>query len=273
MFGGFDGIRSTPMVKGDAKPILKILSLEKDVEIVEKLSKAAYEDLLVMYEQDRHVHLRSSLTCLKILSVLMARYVNRNGNEVDKDWLILSKGHAVPALYAVLAELGSIPKSELVKINAIGSLLQNHPEISVPSVDVSTGSLGQGLSIGVGIAAWIKRAGGRGRVYVVIGDGEQDEGIVWEAITHAATLKLDNLIVIVDWNGFQLDGNTEEIKPKSYMPLVWKIVGWRVLWANGVDVVSLITALEEAMDSDKPVVIFAQTGNVIESSGAINNAH
>ncbi|MEM0048401.1 MAG: 1-deoxy-D-xylulose-5-phosphate synthase N-terminal domain-containing protein [Ignisphaera sp.] len=261
------------MVKGDAKPILKILSLEKDVEIVEKLSKAAYEDLLVMYEQDRHVHLRSSLTCLKILSVLMARYVNRNGNEVDKDWLILSKGHAVPALYAVLAELGSIPKSELVKINAIGSLLQNHPEISVPSVDVSTGSLGQGLSIGVGIAAWIKRAGGRGRVYVVIGDGEQDEGIVWEAITHAATLKLDNLIVIVDWNGFQLDGNTEEIKPKSYMPLVWKIVGWRVLWANGVDVVSLITALEEAMDSDKPVVIFAQTGNVIESSGAINNAH
>ena len=116
-----------------------------------------------------------------------------------------------------------------------------------------------GISIAVGIAAWIKMNNGRGRVFVILGDGEQDEGQVWEAITHAPQLKLNNLIVIVDWNGYQLDGKTEEVKQKNFIPLVWRAAGWRVLWANGHNIMSLVIAIDEALESDKPTVIFAQT--------------
>lgn len=260
------------MVRGDAKPILKISGLERDLEAIHRLTKNAYENVLLMYRHDKHVHLRSSLSCLTILSVLMYRYVNRDRDSLNRDWLILSKGHAAPALYAVLAELGVIPKSELPKINSLDSVLQNHTEVSIPGVDFSSGSLGQGISFAVGVAAWIKRNSGRGRVFVVMGDGEQDEGQVWEAITHAAALKLDNLIVVVDWNGVQLDGLVDEVKPKHYMPLVWKIIGWRVLWASGRDIVSLVMALDEALESDRPVVIFVHN-NGLQEVGALRNAY
>jgi transketolase len=246
------------MVKGDAKPILKPFE-SIEIERITTVIEEARKDLLVMYNHEKHIHLESSLSSLEIIATLLLRYIKRSADPINRDWLILSKGHAAPALYAVLAELGIIPKSELVKINSINSVLQNHPEVAVPGVDIATGSLAQGLSIGVGIAAWIKRVGGGGRVYVIIGDGEQDEGQVWEAITHAAALRLDNLIVVVDWNGHQLDGSVKDIKPKDYIPFVWKAIGWKVLWANGHNITSLIIAVEEALESDKPTVIFAQT--------------
>lgn len=270
MFGALNGI-STTMVREDAKPILKlgeVVELEKIAAVIEEARK----NLLTMYEHEKHVHLDSSLSSLEIIATLLLRYVKKSpADPVNRDWLILSKGHAAPALYAVLAELGVITKSELVKINSATSVLQNHPEITIPCVDISTGSLAQGLSIGVGIATWIKRVGGSGRVYTIIGDGEQDEGQVWEAITHAAALGLDNLIVIVDWNGHQLDGSTKEVKPKDYLPFVWRAIGWKVLWANGHNVPSLIIAIEEALESDRPVVIFAQTSRKNGASKASSN--
>ncbi|ADM28526.1 transketolase subunit A [Ignisphaera aggregans DSM 17230] len=246
------------MVKVDAAPILNKPSLE-DINSIEAVANSIRRSLIIMHKHEKFLHMGSSLSSVDIIATLMFRYINRNGDPLNRDWFILSKGHAAPTLYAALAELGLIPKEELIKIQSIDSILQGHPEISIPGVDMSTGSLGQGISFAVGIAAWIKSRGGRGRVYVLMGDGEQDEGQVWEAITHAATLKLDNLIVIIDANGFQLDGKVDEVKPKPYLPFVWKAIGWRVLWCDGHDIASIMTAIEEALESDRPTVIFAKT--------------
>lgn len=249
------------MKEGDATPILD--KQIDDVLQIKELIENARKILLSASQQEKHIHLESSLSSIEIIGTVILRYLKNNTNKLDKDWLVLSKGHAAPALYALLSEIGVIDKNEFFKINSVTSFLQNHPDISItgslPGVDVSTGSLGQGISFAVGAAAWIKRCGGRGRVFVILGDGEQDEGQVWEAITHAAVLKLDNLIVIVDFNEFQLDGPTDSVKPKNYMPFVWRTIGWRVLWCDGHDVTSIILAIEEALESDKPVVIFAKT--------------
>ncbi len=201
----------------------------------------------------------STLSCIEILTVLITKYVRRGSDKLNRDWLILSKGHAAPALYTLLAEVGIIPKEELVKIQSINSILQGHPDISIPGVDMSTGSLGQGLSFAVGIATWIKFKGGYGRVYVVMGDGEQDEGEVWEAMTNAVHRGLDNLLVIIDVNDYQLDGRTAEVKPKHYMPLIWRVVGWEVFICDGHDVVSLINSIDNALGCRRPSVIFART--------------
>jgi len=189
----------------------------------------------------------------------MLKYIKRSDCDLNRDWLILSKGHAAPTLYAILAECGFIPINELEMIHDISSILQGHPEISIPGIDMSTGSLGQGLSFGVGIAKGIKLRGGKGRVYVVMGDGEQDEGEVWEAMTNAVAQKLDNLIVIIDNNGFQLDGPVEKIKPKHYMPAVWETVGWKVILCDGHSIFSLDKAVSEALSCNMPAIIFART--------------
>jgi transketolase len=124
---------------------------------------------------------------------------------------------------------------------------------------MATGSLGQGLSFGIGIATGIKMRGGTGRVFVDMGDGEHDEGEVWEAITHAVTRKLDNLIAFVEVNNFQLDDSVDNVKPKGYLPKVYEAVGWAVFEADGHDFVSLSEALEEALKAKRPSVIFART--------------
>lgn len=201
----------------------------------------------------------STLSCVEILTVLVRKYVKTSSNPVNKDWLILSKGHAAPALYMLLAENGLISYGELFKLQSLESRLQGHPDIMTPGVDMSTGSLGQGLSFGIGVAVWIKSRGGSGRVYVVMGDGEQDEGQVWEAMTDAVRRNLDNLTVIIDYNGYQLDGRLSEVKPKHYMPLVWRAVGWEVFLCDGHNVSSIISALDEAMIAKAPAVIFAKT--------------
>jgi transketolase len=226
---------------------------------IELLASRIRNHVLNMHLHDQTLHLGSSLSSVEILAILMFKYLRRSSDPINRDWLILSKGHAAPTLYAALAESGLISIKELEKIHDISSILQGHPEISVPGVDMSTGSLGQGLSFGVGIATGIKVRSGRGRVYVVMGDGEQDEGEVWEAITHAATRKLDNLVVIVDNNGFQLDGSTEDIKPKHYLPYVWRIVGWKVIMCDGHSIASLDRAINEALSSNMPTAIFAKT--------------
>lgn len=253
-------------MRADAKPILNSSHAAlRDVDSVRSIADRAKNLLHTVYNNhEKHIHLGSSLSCLDILTTLFVTYVRRDASPIDRDWVILSKGHAAPAYYAVLAELGLIEKEELININDLRSTLQNHPEVGIPGVDASTGSLAQGISFAVGVAAWIRHRGGRGRVFVIMGDGEQDEGQVWEAMTHAAALNLNNIVVIVDWNGCQLDGKTEEVKPKWYLPLVWRVVGWRVLWADGHDVVSLVTALEEALESDRPTVIFAKTSKLAE---------
>jgi len=226
---------------------------------LESISSYVRELLINIHKNEVNLHMGSTLSCVEILTVLLTKYVKRSSNPLEKDWLILSKGHAAPALYALLALEGLIPYEELFKMQSIDSMLQGHPDTSIAGVDVSTGSLGQGLSIGVGIATWIKLRGGSGRVYIVMGDGEQDEGEVWEAITHAVVRKLSNLIVIVDDNGYQLDGRVCDIKPKYFMPFIWSTIGWAVILCNGHSVSSLISAIDRALVNEKPTVIFAKT--------------
>ncbi len=244
-------------MKVDASPILK--NIGEELNQIQNIAINARKNLVLMHRCDKHIHMASSLSSIDIIAALLTKYIKRDANPLNKDWFILSKGHAAPALYAVLTEIGVIPKDELIKINSINSILQNHPDVDSPGVDMATGSLGQGLSFAIGIATWIKYRNGRGRVFVLIGDGEQDEGQIWEAITHAATLKLNNLIVIVDWNCSQLDDVTEIVKPKYYLPFVWSAIGWRVLWCDGHDVISIVSTINEALESNRPTVIFAKT--------------
>lgn len=250
---GFDIV---PMEKGgsDGAPI----SIE-ELNKLRRVAERARKNVIKMLFYDQSIHVGSSLSSIEILTTLIFRYIRNHSNLVDKDWLILSKGHAAPALYAVLAEKGYINEDELWRIQDISGLLQGHPEIFIPGVDMSTGSLGQGLSFGIGVATGIKMSGGSGRVYVIMGDGEQDEGEVWEAMTHAVVRNLDNLIAFIEMNNFQLDGPTDEIKPKHFLPKVWEAVGWKVLSCDGHDFISISNAIDEALKAGKPAVIFANT--------------
>ncbi|EZQ06957.1 MULTISPECIES: transketolase [Acidianus] len=223
------------------------------------IAERARKNVIKMQFYDQSVHVGSSLSSIDILTVLLFRYIRDSQDKINKDWLILSKGHAAPALYSVLHEKGLIKEDELWKIQSIDGLLQGHPEIFIPGVDMSTGSLGQGLSFGIGVATGIKMAGGSGRVFVMMGDGEQDEGEIWEAMTHAIARKLDNLIAFIEINGYQLDDSTSNVKPKEFLEEVWRAVGWRTFSCDGHDILSIINAVEEAQKAKKPAVIFAKT--------------
>ncbi|WP_149528921.1 transketolase [Sulfuracidifex tepidarius] len=230
-----------------------------EINKLRKVASKARNNVIKMQFYDHSIHVGSSLSSIEILTALIFRYLRDSESKYDKDWLILSKGHAAPGLYAVLAEKGLIPEEELWKIQDISGLLQGHPEIFIPGIDMSTGSLGQGLSFGIGVATGIRMQGGKGKVYVIMGDGEQDEGEIWEAMTHAVTRKLDNLISFIEINNYQLDGSVDDIKPKHFLPDVWKAVGWRTLFCDGHDFASLIDTIEEAHKIREPVVIFAKT--------------
>lgn len=245
-----------PMEKGgsDGSPI----SLE-ELNKLRQIAERARRNVIKMLFYDQTIHVGSSLSSIEILTTLVFRYIKSDSTLVNKDWLILSKGHAAPALYAVLAEKGYIKEEELWRIQDVSGILQGHPETFIPGIDMSTGSLGQGLSFGIGVATGIKMANGSGKVYVIMGDGEQDEGEIWEAMTHAVVRNLDNLIAFIEMNNFQLDDSTDQIKPKNFLPKVWEAVGWKVFSCDGHDFVSIINTLNEALKAGKPSVIFAKT--------------
>lgn len=178
------------------------------------------------------------------------------------DRVIMSKGHAAPALYATLAEAGYIAKEELKTLRKLGTRLQGHPDSNlVPGVEVSTGSLGQGLSIAAGLAAGLKLDKSSHHVYAVLGDGECEEGQVWEAATFAAFNELNNLIAIVDQNGLQIDGPVMEVCEVGSLCDKFKAFGWDVHEVDGHDLQALITTLQACKDttSTKPQVVIAAT--------------
>jgi transketolase len=208
-------------------------------------------------------HLGASLSAVDILAVLYMmkmRHDPKNPFWPDRDRFILSKGHAAPALYAVLSEAGYISSENLMSLRALGSKLQGHPDIRTSGVDASTGSLGQGLSIGIGMALAAKMDGSSSRIYVLLGDGELDEGQVWEAALTASNHALDNLTAIVDRNGYQLTGRTEEIKKLESLSEKWTSFGWEAQEADGNDPASILDALNACdLTSGKPSVIIAHT--------------
>lgn len=209
-------------------------------------------------------HPGGSLSCTDILTVLYfheMRLDAGNPKWEDRDRFVLSKGHCSPALYAVLAEKGFFPKEELLKFRSINSFLQGHPSMKdVPGVDMSTGSLGQGISAAVGMALAGKVDKKDYRVYTILGDGEIEEGQVWEACMAAAHYKLDNLTAFLDHNGLQIDGKISEVMSPEAVTDKFRAFGWKVIEINGHDYVQIIEALEEAKKSrGVPSMIVADT--------------
>lgn len=179
----------------------------------------------------------------------------------DRDRFVLSKGHAAPVLYAALAERGYFPVEELNTLRKLGSRLQGHPDMrKLPGVEISTGSLGQGLSAANGMALAARLDGRNSRVYALLGDGEIQEGQVWEAAMAAVHYSLDNLAVFVDYNGLQIDGPITEVMSSEPVGDKWRAFGWHVLDINGHNLRQIMAALDEARNTKgRPTVIVART--------------
>ena len=209
-------------------------------------------------------HPGGSLSCADILTVLYFTEMKidpQNPHWEDRDRFVLSKGHCAPALYAALAERGFFPVEDLVKFRSHDSYLEGHPSMkSVPGVDMSTGSLGQGISAAVGMAMAGKLDRKDYRVYAVLGDGELQEGQVWEACMAAAHYKLDNLAAFLDHNGLQIDGNITDVMSPEPVTEKFKAFGWNVINIDGNDISQIMDALREAKEvKGKPTMIVADT--------------
>ena len=209
-------------------------------------------------------HPGGSLSSAEIVAALFFNHLRhdpRYPRWPDRDRFILSKGHAAPLLYAALAEAGYLPVEELMTLRQLNSRLQGHADVTAtPGVEVSTGSLGQGLSIGVGMALAARLDRRDYRVYVLLGDGECEEGQVWEAAMSAAHFKADNLVAIIDRNRQQIDGWTHEVMDTEPMDEKWRAFGWHAIEVDGHDLDQILGALDEARTVEgKPTVIVART--------------
>lgn len=209
-------------------------------------------------------HPGGSLSAVEILVTLffsVMRHDPRNPRWEDRDRFILSKGHGCPALYAVLAEAGYTPVDQLKTLRKLGSIYQGHPDRRfIPALEASTGSLGQGLSIGLGMALAARLDGKSYRTYVVLGDGESQEGQIWEAAMFAAFHRVDNLVAIVDYNKAQLDGFIKDVMELEPFAAKWQGFGWHVIELDGHDIPSLQRAFTEAEKiKSRPTVVIAHT--------------
>lgn len=209
-------------------------------------------------------HPGGSLSAADIVTALYFREMNidpKNPKMLTRDKFILSKGHAGPVQYAALAEKGFFPKEDLLTLRKMGSKLQGHPDMKkVPGIEMSTGSLGQGFSVSVGMALANTMDNNEGRIYVLLGDGEIQEGIVWEAAMSAAHYGLDNLTAILDWNGLQIDGKNEDVMTVSPVDEKFKSFGWNVLYIDGHNFDEIVEAFNKARNTEgKPTVIIAKT--------------
>ena len=250
-------------------------------DIVAK-AKDIRKDIIKMTTEAGSGHPSSSLSAVEIVTGLYfgghLRLDPQNPSDPDRDRFILSKGHAVPVLYAAMAERGFFSVEETMSLRKLGSVFEGHPNMKrMPGIEASTGSLGQGLSLGVGQALGLRLDGRDSRVFVMIGDGEMGEGQVWEAFATAAKYKLDNLIAIIDQNGFQQTGATKEVL--DLKPFAEKIApfGWHTQTINGNDQQEALDALETAINhSGGPSVIVSQTQKgfgilpVLEAEGDLN---
>ncbi len=227
---------------------------------------AVRTDIIEMLHEAGSGHPGGSLSCTDILAALyfggVLKHDSANPECPERDRFILAKGHAAPALYATLAEAGYLPVEELKTLRKLGTRLQGHPDSNLcPGVEISTGSLGQGLSIAAGLAAGFKLNKLPNRVFTVMGDGETQEGQVWEAATFAAHQKLGNLIAVVDLNGLQIDGHVEDVCASGTLAAKFAAFGWEVHEVNGHDIDALIGLFSDlkASASDQPKMVIAHT--------------
>ncbi|MBP3372043.1 MAG: transketolase [Clostridia bacterium] len=234
-----------------------------DVKQLEKKAKSLRREILdLCHASGRAAHAGPALSCIDIVTALYYHVMRFDENNPDwalRDRFILSKGHACPSVYAVLADMGIVDRAEYARFRHLGGVLQGHMTLGkTPGVDMTAGSLGNGLGIGLGMAHYLKVKNTGSRVYVILGDGELNEGTVWEAVMQAPAIGADNLTAIVDVNGFQSSGATD-ILPMEPLDDKWRAFGWDVLSIDGHDMEQILSAFEQAKQSTKPTVILAKT--------------
>jgi transketolase len=222
------------------------------------------QDVVVMVHAAKSGHPGGSLSAADIMAQLYFNEMKidpENPNMVDRDRFVLSKGHAAPVVYSALARRGYFDPEELVQLRQTGHMLQGHPNMNyVPGIDMSTGSLGQGISAAVGMALAGKLDNASYRTFALLGDGELNEGLVWEALMSAAHYKLNNLTAIVDYNGLQIDGANEDVMGIKPLDKKFESFGWHVIEVDGHDFEALQNAFAEAKATlDKPSVLIAKT--------------
>ena len=236
----------------------------RDHKGLNEITNVIRKDIVSMIGKSKSGHAGGSLSAVEILTALYFDQMNvdpTNPKMEDRDRFVLSKGHAAPALYATLAKRGYFDREELNYLRKTGSMLQGHPDMKkVPGVEMSTGSLGQGFSVACGMAMASKLDNAPWNVYALLGDGEVQEGIVWEAAMSAAHYKLDNMIAFLDYNGLQIDGEVESVMSINPIEDKFKTFGWNVITIDGHDFDQIFAALDMAKDTvGKPTMIIAKT--------------
>ena len=237
-------------------PPQKIRSLKKQANKIRSL-------IVEMLFKATSGHPGGSLSAVEIITCLYFEVMRHNPKQPswsDRDRFHLSKGHACPCLYAALSESGYFEKKHLFTLRRLGSLLQGHPDRRTPGIEVASGSLGQGLSIALGMSLALRLDKKSSRVYCLMGDGEIQEGNIWEAAMASAHFKVDNLCAIIDYNRFQIDGRVEEIMDIEPLVNKWESFGWHVIQVDGHNVEEILQAFSEAKTvKGKPTVVVAHT--------------
>jgi len=234
----------------------QIKELEDKAKLIRRL-------IIQMIAKAGSGHPGGSLSSTDLITALffsVLKHEPKNPKWPDRDRFHMSKGHCCPLWYAVLAESGYFPKDTLMTLRQLGSLLQGHPDRRTPGVEVSSGSLGQGLSVALGMSLAAKIDKKDYRVYVLLGDGETQEGNIWEAAMAAAHYKRDNICAILDYNGFQIDGATKVVMNLDPVANKWKAFGWHTIEIDGHNMRQILEAYAEAKTiKDKPTIIIAAT--------------
>lgn len=237
-----------------------------NVEELQVKANDIRKDIVRMIAEAGSGHPGGSLSSADVMCALyfggILRHDPQNPADDARDRFILSKGHAAPALYATLAEAGYFPTEELLTLRKLGSRLQGHPDSKkLPGVEVSTGSLGQGLSVACGLACGLRLAGSDASVFCLLGDGECQEGQVWEAAMFAAHQQADNLVAIVDHNHLQIDGRIEDVCSPESLAEKFAAFGWEVMTCDGNDMAQVLDVLAQAKAAKggKPTAIIAET--------------
>ncbi len=238
---------------------------EQEIKELKEQCKENRRNIVKMVYNAQSGHIGGSLSATEIMTVLFHKCMklapkwDKDKNFENRDRFVLSKGHVSPIYYSNLAQMGYFPKEELMTFRKLGSKLQGHPATFCPGVDAATGSLGQGLAIACGMAMGLKLNNNPAYVFVLMGDGELQEGSIWEAFMDAPARKLDNLIAIIDRNRLQIDGNTEDIKPLDNLAEKIKAFNWNVIEVDGHDIPAIYDAIELAKVSAHPTAIIANT--------------
>lgn len=237
---------------------------ERNYTELENTARKVRIDALKAIHAAASGHPGGSLSVTDILVALYFDHMNidpKNPDMPGRDRLVLSKGHAVPALYATLGERGYYPVEEMMSLRQVNSKFQGHPNMNkLPGIEMSTGSLGQGFSAAVGMAIAEKMDGSSAKIFAITGDGELQEGIIWEAAMSAAKYKLDNFVAIVDWNGLQIDGNVDDVKKVTPIDDKFEAFGFNTIVCDGHSIKEFCEALDSVdHECGKPTVIIAKT--------------